>query len=179
MKAIIRVTVKTGNDTCDHCGQGIKILNVVKYIDGTIKSFGSSCIFRILGQNPSLVSFYKSKQRELIKLKTNLEILSRAPADMPRGREYFNAGFYFIGNGKGKDIFYRNQWVWHPVIDWEKNQLSKHYRQESKEQWEADANESIQKAREWIEGAIFRAESFLAKYLEKYSEQLLNSTKNN
>ena len=179
MKAIKRVTFIKDSASCDHCGQGIKNINVVEYIDGTVKRFGTTCIFRILSGNPSLVKFYQKKQRELATLKNNLEVLNRAPADLPRGSEYFNSGLYFIADDKGKDINGNRCWIWHPAIDWEKNQAGKNYRQESREQWARESAEGIQKAREWIEGAIFRAEAFLTKYLEKYSEQLLNSTKNN
>lgn len=160
-------------ETCDRCGTGIKYVSLVTYADGETQKYGSECIKKILDNAPTLKTLY-NKNAKLLKLYMDaLAVLSRDPKDMPRGREYFNSGKYFIADDNGNDIFADRHWFFHPLFDVEKNQSGNAYVTKDADQYYAQAMAEIEgkRGKVWLQAEITRLEKFLGSVLQKASVQ--------
>ena len=86
---------------------------------------------------------------------------------MPLGREYFNSGLYFIGDGAGHDMFFNGHWYFRPAIDMEKNGAGRQYvvkdEAETIARFTADLARDVPK----LQAEIARLEGFLARVLSK------------
>jgi len=170
IKAVDYYTAAGPVETCDRCSQGIRHVAKVTYKDGIVIKVGMDCIRTILRTAPNLGKLFNKNAKLLQKYNVNLEILSRAPEDMPRGGEYFDSGLYFVGDGSGNDIFGAGCWFFHPIPDWDKNQSGHAYvqkisREEYRTKYMADINSS--RGKQFFQFEIARIQGFLARILNK------------
>jgi hypothetical protein len=160
-------------ECCDRCSAGIRNVFAVSYRDGEIQKYGSECINKILGAEPTLRKLF-NKNIKLLKLyKDYLAIFSGPINQMPRGREYFNSGLYFIGDSHGEDIFFNGHWFFHPLFDQDKNAIGPHYIvNDSPEEY---ANKQLaeyeRRDKAKLVSEIARLEAFLAKILRAVKKE--------
>jgi len=153
--------------SCDRCSQGIKHVAQVTYKDGLVQKYGLDCIEKILAAVPDLRTLYLRNAKLLTKYQRYLQILTGPAEDMPYGREYFNSGQYFIGDGNGKDLFCFDSWAFHPLCDWEKNQSGNQYVIKDKAASDARCQDDINRKVIKLRSEIERIEGFLARVLSK------------
>jgi hypothetical protein len=155
---------------CDRCSQGIKHVARVTYKDGLVQQYGLDCIDRILQATPTLGTLYRKNAKLLVKYRNYLEILTGPVEAMPRGREYFGSGLYFIADAGGKDIFTESSWLFHPVYDVERNgdhERSLDRRGEGGAVWVKRCQDDIDRKVAYLNKEIPRIEGFLARVLSK------------
>lgn len=175
--SIARVRSYTASpvETCDRCAAAIKFVTVVTFRDGVTQRFGSECINRVLAGETSLAKLVQKNLKLDRKYEAWVDVLSRAPELMPRGREYYGSGMYFLADDSGADIFVgtdparaASKWIWHPMPDWTRNQAGDRYVQEiTPEAYRAKAQVDIDAARAWVESQRERIGLFLARALAK------------
>lgn len=152
-------------ECCDRCSQGIKYVFAVTYKDGLVQRYGMECIKHILENAPSLRTLFTKNAKLLQRYNEYISILTGPVDQMPRGREYFNSGLYFIADRSGKDISF-HQWFFHPIYDVEKNQSGTAYVQKcSPAERAAECTKEIEKTVPKIKAEIARLEAFLAKVM--------------
>lgn len=152
--------------TCSRCGQVIKNVAHVTYRDGLVERYGMDCIEKILEAEPSLISLFKKNAKLARKYSDYIAILT-GPADkMPRGREYFNSGLYFIADSEGKDIMFE-RWYFHPEYDAAKNAVGPHYVVKDAAAHVARAAQEIERALPKMRAELARIEGFLARVIAK------------
>lgn len=152
--------------TCSRCSQVIKNVAVVTYKDGTVERYGMDCIEKILEGAPSLIGLFKKNAKLARKYSDYIASLT-GPADkMPRGREYFNSGLYFIADSEGKDIMFE-RWYFHPVYDADKNAAGEHYVVKDAAAHVARCNQEIERALPKLRAELARIEAFLARIVAK------------
>lgn len=160
--------------TCDRCAAGIKHVFVVTFQDGMKQKYGSECINKVLANVPTLKSLYNSNVKKLQKRLRALEALSLPYEQMPRGREYFGSGLYFIADSQGKDVMAgdmgrtdESHWFFHPLYDTERNAAGRHYVVTDQAKHVRDAEKAIAAGKAWLSQDIERIETFLARVLAK------------
>ncbi len=154
-------------ECCDRCGQGIKYVSVVTFRDGSAQKFGMDCIEKILNGDNSLLKLFRKNVKMLQKYRDYLAILQRPFDQMPKGSEYYNAGFNFIADSEGKDIFFKSSGGFHPIVNMEKNQAGTAYVvQNEEERFRRDVL-AINQMVEQLKPEITRLEKFVAYYINK------------
>jgi len=175
MKTIEKLTSYRGDCSCDHCGTGIKNIYAVTYIDGETYRFGSECIFKIIGAQPTLKKMIKTKIERIQQLKHWVEILEMPHDKMPRGDEYNNSGLFFVidpqAKSKRKKAISYGSYIWHPVMDWEKNQSGQNYVEDSKQAFIDDAVIGIEKKKAEMLAEISKAENFIKTHINTSIEK--------
>lgn len=151
--------------SCDRCAAGIKNVFVVRYQDGETQKYGSECIHKILNGEPTLRKLFDKNVKLLKRYQEALEVLSGPVEQMPRGREYFNSGKYFIANAKGEDIFFGSHWFFHPLYDAEKNAAGRNYIERDPESYARRMLAEIEADKPKLAAEIARLEAFLGKVL--------------
>jgi len=154
--------------TCDRCNQGIKHVFRVTFRDGLVQEYGIECINRVLDNEPSLRSLFAKNSKLLQKRQRALRALSLPEHQMPRGREYFGSGLYFIANEKGEDVMGDTCWFFHPLYDREKNIAVGKYVVRDESARLTECREQIEKGKTWLAKDIERIECFLAKVLRNH-----------
>lgn len=168
--SILRVTYFQASPvhTCDRCGQGIKHVFSVLYRDQLRQEYGIECINRVLDNEPSLRSLFTKNYKLLQKRQRALRALSLPESEMPRGREYFNSGLYFIADEKGDDIMADTHWFFHPLYDVEKNHGGDRYVVTDDAAHLTRCRADIERGKVWLAKDIERLECFLAKVLRNH-----------
>lgn len=152
-------------EACDRCATGIRNVFIVNYRDGFRQKYGSECINKVLAVAPTLKTLFNTNAKRLKKYQDYQRILTGPVDQMPRGREYYNAGLYFIADSEGKDISFNSHWFFHPVVNVEKNAASDR-RLPSVEEFAAkQAAEFKQRDQAKLASEIARLEAFLGKIL--------------
>jgi hypothetical protein len=151
-------------ETCDRCGTGIKYVFAVTYRDGETLKYGSECIKKILDHAPDMLKLFNANAKKLATFKRGYAILSGPVGDMPRGREYYGSGMYFVGDGQGEDVFFKH-WFFHPIMDTDKNQSGSRYVQDDPDGFEAKRLKEIAADLPAMKAEIERLELFLAKVM--------------
>lgn len=153
-------------ECCDRCSQGIKHVALVTYRDGETQKYGMDCIERVLANVPTLVGLFRKNLKLATKYRDYLAILTGPVEQMPRGREYFGSGQYFIADSKGTDIFLE-RWVFHPLYDVEKNAIGPNYVIKDPAENEARCRREIDRMVAKLRSELERIEGFLARALTK------------
>lgn len=156
--------------SCDRCSTGIKNVFVVTYKDGEKQKFGSECINKILGGKDNLLSLFKKNSELLKKYLDYVAILTGPVEQMPRGREYFGSGKFFIADSKGKDIFFKSHWFFNPTMDVAKNHAGSRYVSKDPAEFSATAMKDLNRDVLALQAEIVRIEAFLAKILRAAPE---------
>lgn len=90
---------------CDRCGTFIKNVALVSLKDGTMMSYGSECIEKVLAGDNSLLKLWKTNYKLLQKWQRYLEILSRPVDQIPFDkRGYYDRGVFFVCDDEQKGI---------------------------------------------------------------------------
>lgn len=167
---IARVSYFSANPvhTCDRCGQGIMHVFSVKFRDGLVAEYGIECINRILNNEPSLRSLFKKNVDLLQKRQRALRALSLPESEMPRGREYYGSGQYFIADETGEDVMAETHWFFHPVYDEAKNTAGGRYIVSDPASRLVRIRKEIEDGKIWLTSEIARIEAFLAKVLRSH-----------
>lgn len=174
---IKRVTFYTASpvECCSRCSAGIKYVALVEYRDGVTEKYGSECINKILSAAPDMRKLF-SKNEKLLKRYTDaLEIFSRKPEDMPRGREYYGSGLYFVADSTGKDIS-TTHWFFHPLPDVERNAQSGRYPIGDVRRYTEKQLAAIKEGKAWLQKEVTRIEVFLARILNKVQLEAFRKT---
>jgi hypothetical protein len=156
---------------CDRCSQGIKHVFRVTYVDGLTQEYGIECINKILATEPTLRQLFNKNSKLLQKRQRQLRALSMPEVQMPRGREYYGSGLYFVADEKGEDVFAETHWFFHPLFDEEKNSAGTRYvihEGVEEQEWRAKARKEIEQGKVWLAKEIERLELFLAKVLRNH-----------
>jgi len=156
---------------CDRCSQGIKHVFSVLYKDGLRQEYGMECIKKIMESAPTLAKLFQKNTKLLQKRQRALHTLSLPVEQMPRGREYFNSGMYFIADETGEDIFVQTHWLFHPLYDVEKNAIGPNYIVHDPEKRAKELRADIERDKVWLKNEIERLEAFLAKVLRSAAKQ--------
>lgn len=166
--SIARVTCyqATPVECCDRCAAGIKNVFLVLYRDGERQRYGSECINKILAGDTSLRGLFNRNVKRLKTYQNYLRVLQLPEDRMPRGREYFDSGLYFIGDGRGGDVSF-GHWYFHPLYDADKNSAGPHYVVHNAEEHVAKCRAAIQRDLPLIEAEIARIEKFLGRVIAK------------
>ena len=169
ISAISRVTYFQASPvhTCDRCSQGIKHVFSVTFRDGLRQEYGSECINRVLDAEPTLRSLFAKNSRLLQKRQRALRALSLPDDQMPRGREYYGSGLYFVADEQGEDVM-TTHWFFHPIYDVEKNQSGERYVVTDDAKRLAEIRKDIEQGKAWLAKEIDRIELFLAKVLRSH-----------
>ena len=169
VSGIARVTYYQASPvhTCDRCNAGIKHVFRVTFRDGLTQEYGIECINRVLDNAPSLRTLFTKNTKLLQKRQRALAALSLPEDQMPRGREYFDSGLYFIADSKGEDIMAETHWFFHPLYDVEKNQSGEHYVVRDDAERLTKCRKEIELGKTWIQKDIDRLERFLAAVVNK------------
>ena len=152
--------------TCDRCSTAIRHVFVVHYVDGLTEKYGSECINKILSGDTSLKALFNKNAKLLQKYQNSLAALSMPADQMPRGKEYFGSGIYFIADCEGKDVF-STHWFFHPVFDQEKNAAGRHYIVEDAAARMKKCCQEIEEGKAWFAKEIGRLETFLGRVIQK------------
>jgi hypothetical protein len=151
-------------ETCDRCSAGIRYVSLVTYRDGQTQKYGSECINKILNAAPTLRGLFNKNSKLLKRHQEALRVLSLPVSEMPRGREYYGSGLYFIADSTGKDIS-TTHWFFHPLFDEDKNQSGSRYVVIDSTQYHSEKIADIELGKDYLRKEIARLESFLAKVL--------------
>ena len=151
---------------CGRCGQVIKNVAHVVYRDGAVERYGWDCIDRILAAEPSLKALFAKNLKLASKYRDYIAILTGPAEKMPRGREYFNSGLYFIADSEGADIMFE-RWYFHPTFDAEKNAVGPHYVVNDPAAHVARCSKEIERTLPKLRSELERIEGFLARVLTK------------
>lgn len=154
-------------ECCDRCSAGIKHVFTVHYKDGAREKFGSECINKILSGDTSLKGLFNRNVKKLQKYQRFLAALSLPPEQMPRGREYFGSGLYFIADETGEDVFAETHWFFHPLYDEEKNAIGPNYIVRDPREHADIAKREIEGGKTWLAAEIARIEGFLGRVIQK------------
>lgn len=183
--SIRRVSFYTASpvECCSRCGQGIKYVAAVEYIDGSRFVFGLDCIEKVLKQDTSVLSLFRKNVRRLAKLTEQHDILSLPADQLPRGAEYYSSGLFMVVDQRGRAILF-DSYFFHPVPDLEKNSRASNYRLDgrptrwtgrayipnSPENFRADCIAKIEAGRAKIAAEISRIETFIARLMSRFPE---------
>lgn len=171
-------------ESCDRCGAGIKYVTLVSYVDGSAKRYGSECIGRVMQGDHSLKTLFAKQQARAVQLTRYLSILSRPPEQLPRGREYYQSGIFFIGDDgipldpakpEKSDITFGSRWFFHPFVDWSKNQEGLGGRTPlagTPDQWKQKQMADIHTVIPKMEAELRNVHEFLRRALQKYAAAL-------